>query len=241
MLIVYTFMYIFGVVLFEKIPIVTSTIILGIILGLKFIFNSGYRDIIISIIRKRKYIKIISMLIIIIIYAIFISTVLQKYEYSIVKTFINQLICINIGVLLFGLFKYKNKKNDIIKFIIYAFLMQGFIQISSFLIPSINEFFNNFRSQSVIVNGQWKYGGIRGLAVAGSNFYGLASAYGLIFIIYLKDISIIWNGKKILKLISLAILIFGGLSAGRTSIIGLVIGLLISGYSILKTSFFIRK
>lgn len=226
MLLIIVFMYLFGFIPIKQVPILTSTIVVGLILGLKFILDKEYRRIVISIITRKKIWNLFIILIIIQVYSICITAINNVYDFSIVKTFINQYITLIIGILVYCFFIIKGKSQNIIDYIIYAFIVQSIIQLVSFISPSINEMLNIFRSESAIRTGQWKYSGVRGLAISGTNFYGLACAYGLMYIFYFDRWKYLFKNNSMIKFISLLILFFGGLSAGRSSFIGLAISII---------------
>ena len=72
---------------------------------------------------------------------------------------------------------------------------------------------------------------MRGLAISGPTFFTLAVGYGLVYIYYFVNWSNIFNNYKILRIIFLIMLIFGGASAARSSFVGLILG---SAYLLVK-------
>jgi len=150
----------------------------------------------------------------------------MTYEYSIIKTFLNQFINLNIGIFIYALYRMKDKESLVNKHIIYIFIIQAFIQLISFINPRINEFLNIFRYDGAIIVGQLGYGGIRGLSISGTSFFGLGVGYGLVYIYYFANWEKIFVEYKIFKYVFLLLLIFGGMSAARSSSIGLILGAL---------------
>lgn len=226
MRLVLLFMYVFSFKVISNISILRSDYISALVLLTLTIFNKKMRYEIKDIFLRKKVMLVFTYLIAIISYCLFISTFKGTYEYSIIKTFLSQFIQLFIGILLFSLYKSKGKEKTIVKDIIYIFIIQSCIQFISLISPRINEFFNLFRSDSAIIKGQLGYGGIRGLAISGSAFFGLGIGYGLIYIYYICNWNKILNKYKILKLIFFIMLLFGGLSAARSSIAGIIIGIL---------------
>ena len=167
-------------------------------------------------------------------YGLFVSTVHQTYEYSFVVTFISQLINLGIGLLVFSLYIKKSKENVIIRHLIYIFIAQSTIQFISFVSPEINELLNFFRNENAISIGQEGYGNLRGLSISGSAFFGLGAVYGLIYIVYIINWDKLFKNNKLLKIAFFILLIFGGLSAARTSLVGILFGVL---YLIIKRLF----
>ncbi len=227
MLVVYLFMYIFSFNLFQN-SIFTSSIFLGIYLLLYLILHKKNRDLFFSQFLNKRVFMIFVFLTFIIIISLAFPTFHGTYDYSIIKTFINQFINLLIGLMLYSLYIYKGKQTKLLKHLIVVFIIQAIIQFTSFTFPVVNDFFNNFRSDKVIEKGQENYGGIRGLSLSSSSFFGLSSTYGLIFLIYLMNWKDVVFKSSVVKVFTFVLLIFGGLSAGRTSLIGLSIGIVFS-------------
>ncbi|MDT2802004.1 hypothetical protein P7H56_06915 [Vagococcus lutrae] len=143
------------------------------------------------------------------------------YDFSIVKTFINQFIYL-IGILAFYPFLIINKKNPL-QILINIFYLQSSIQILSFLSPKVRVFLNVFRDDYAISKGQLEYGNIRGLAISNTAFFGLGVAYGIIIILMLSN----WNSLKpksnVLKIFLFLGLLFGSFSAARSSSVSILI------------------
>lgn len=223
-MIIILFMYIFMIPLKGNLQFITSNIVVGFILSVYFIINSRYRGIVIRILKNKRVLFIFSFLIIIIMYSLFIPTLLRTYDYSIIKTLINQLINLIIGILIYSLYYKKNDTNKILQNLIYVFIFQSVIQIVSFVSPGINDFLNHFRTDDVILRGQLGYGGIRGLSISGSAFFGLAVSYGLIIIYYLDNWTKLFPKYPILRIVFFASVLFGAISSARISLVGLILG-----------------
>lgn len=219
------FLYIFMIPIFEEFTFMTTNLIVGLFLFLYFLFNSKYRMIVESILKKKRIFLIFSVLTIIIIYSLMIPTYFGTYDYSMVTTLLNQFINLLVGVLLYSLYVLKRKNKMITHDLIMVFVIQSIIQFVSFISPNINEILNFFRTESVIQRGQMDYGGIRGLSISGSAFFGLGIGYGLILIYYIIN----WNKiskAPILRIMFFILILFGALSAARISFVGLFIGLI---------------
>ena len=124
-MIIILFMYIFMIPLKGNLQFITSNIVVGFILSVYFIINSRYRGIVIRILKNKRVLFIFSFLIIIIMYSLFIPTLLRTYDYSIIKTLINQLINLIIGILIYSLYY---KKMILIKFYRILFMCLFFSQ-----------------------------------------------------------------------------------------------------------------
>lgn len=241
-IIFFMFCAIFAFLPIQKIPFLTSSIFLGLFFFLRFCLNKIYRKYVFNVLFNKKNIYIILSLIFIIIYSLFLPTFKSTFDYSIIQTFLNQLLNLSICVFLLGYIFEKGEEKRIIDYIVIVFWFQSIIQISSFLIPQLREFFDNFKNPSNLVIVADKYNGYRGLAVSNSNFFGLATSYGLIYLLfafYHRQLLI----KKSTKVLIAFCLGFGGISAGRSSVIGLVFAiayLLLRKLKYVKKSFVIR-
>lgn len=221
MLILLLFMFLFSF----PIALISSELIVGILLFVLLIFNNKYRNTVLKIVLNKRVILIFMSLFAIIGFSLFIPTLHLTYEYSIVRAFVARVVILLIGILLYSFYLYKDSSEMILKNIIYVFIIQSFIQLISFIYPEVKEILNIFRSESAIII-QENYGNIRGLAISGSAVFGLAICYGLIYIYYIIYWKDMFSNYKMLRLISFVLLLFGGLSAGRTAFIGIPIGLL---------------
>src|SRR5699024_1494084 len=142
---------------------------------------------------------------------------------------------LSIGVLIFALYKMKESINLLPIHLIYIFFIQGCIQLISYLVPQINEFLNIFRTDGVISIGQNEYyDGARGLAISGQGFFGLGIGYAIIFVIIFKYWKKLTPNFPIFRYFILGILVFGGLSAARVSLVGIIIGVI---YTIIENLF----
>lgn len=225
-LIIFLFMYIFGFNLPVDIDILNSSIILGLILGLYFSISPKYRSTVIGVLQRKKVLFIFVFLLGIILYSLSISTIQLTYEYSIIRSLLNQMINLFIGILLYSLYVYKGKVDLIVHHIIYIFIIQSSIQLISFIFPPINEFLNIFRNESAVILGTEQYGGIRALSVSGQAFFGLGVGFGLVYIYYFLNWKYLFSNYKVIKILFLLLLIFGGTSAARSSYVGLVLGII---------------
>lgn len=222
--ILYLFMYIFGFKISFLPDFFNSTFIIGIVMFFLLVTKNDFRKKTFELFTLKKIWYVFSGLIIIISFSLLITMMNGAYDFSIIPSLVSQGINLTIGVILFSWYLYKNKATRIIDDIILVFVLQGVIQLISFVSVDIRELLNIFRGESAISVGHDQYKGMRGLALSGSAFFGLSAAYGLSLILFF--INYLKKGKKIdlVGLIQLAILLFGGLSAGRTSLTGLFIG-----------------
>ena len=216
-----TFMYLFAFPL-SKIPVIDSSWIAILVLMLYLFFNRKYKAYAYRMVCQKKVYNTLAMIVFICLYCGIVTTLHGVYDYSFITTMLHQAVSLIFG--LFVIAYLKTKEKNILETIIYAFVAQGVLQMISMFIPKFRDATNIFRPESAIYIGQWSYTGIRGLAISGSAFFGLAVAYGMIDILWALYHDKLFTEKTPLsKMVMLAILIFGGFSAGRTSFIGFII------------------
>jgi hypothetical protein len=145
-------------------------------------------------------------------------------DFSYNKTFLHTFIQVIGGMCLYLYFEYQGNGKRVLEYVIKAFIIQTLIQWGAFLIPPVRNMVNLFKSESIITMGE-AYGGVRALGLAGSNFFGLAVAYGLIFILYWSEHNKLFCNNKQFKFALYLFLITGTFFAGRTGYVGLAVGI----------------
>lgn len=234
------FSYIFNFPVLSQSFGMGSNFVIGFFLLIFAFLNNKYREIIINLFNKKYILIIFSILTIICLYSFMIPTILDTDDYSIIPNFISQYFTLSIGIFVFALYIYKGRVSKLPLDLIYIYFIQGCIQLVSLVFPSVNIVLNNFRTSGAVEIGQEGfYGGIRGLSISGQAFFGLGVGYALIFILILKYWSQITPQFKVLRFVIFSIILFGGLSAARVSLVGLVVGSIykISTYIYTKKSF----
>lgn len=229
MTIVFFFFYIFAFPI-NNIPIIDSSWIAFSMLLVFFIINNDYRDTVLRLICNKQIYKICGIIAIISLYGAINTSLSNRYDFQFIVTLIHQIISLLFGVFVVSYAIYK--KNNIIETIIYSFFIQSIIQMTSMISPQFRDATNILRPESAIIRGQWTYTGIRGLGISGSAFFGLAISYGLLFVLWaLNRKEVLKNVPLALKMLILGFIIVGGVSAGRTSLFGLIFALFIIIYS----------
>ena len=234
------FSYIFNFPVLSQLFGMGSNFVIGFFLLIFAFLNNKYRAIAINLFNKKYILIIFSILTIICLYSLVIPTILDTDDYSIIPNFISQYFTLSIGIFVFALYIYKARVSKLPLDLIYIYFIQGCIQLVSLLFPSVNIVLNNFRTSGAVEIGQEGfYDGIRGLSISGQAFFGLGVGYALIFILILKYWSQITPQFKVLRFVIFSIILFGGLSAARVSLVGLIIGSIykMSTYIYTKKSF----
>ncbi|MDY9918634.1 MAG: hypothetical protein U2P89_07145 [Proteiniphilum sp.] len=197
-----------------------STILLFLFLSLISFFNIK------NVYRNFKYIntvffQISTWLVLIIFISFLYPFAHSTYDFSIIKTFINQLISLLVVILfLINSFNGKKNHNYYINIIIASFTIQSIIIITSLLSPSFKSIIEITQSDETIYKSLVSYGGYRNLAFGSTQFFGLNALYGfvLFLIIYVYE-----NNQKhpFLYLIVFLLAFIGCIFTGRT---GLLVG-----------------
>lgn len=216
-----TFLYIFGFSLWHGI-FLDSTILCGVCLvGYGFI-NKPYRAVLSSFISGSKLIKnIIKVSLMVIIWALIVLLINNSDDYQFLITFIHMLLVFLIGLLLFSYLAYSGNAENTVKLILICFFIQSLIQWAAFSIPPIKSIINFTKSEHTIQIGQ-SYSGMRANALAGSDFFGLSSAYAIALLLFVSKKNTILYSNRALRLLFFIVLITGTFFAGRTGYIGLI-------------------
>ena len=184
-------------------------------------FNKDYRLNIHKVLMDKRVVRIFVSLLLIIFYALLIATIKETYDFTIGKTFLSQLVQLLIGVFLFSYIHSKGKHVPVI--IIESFFVQSLIMVASFLNENINSFLDYFRSSTLVdfIDQREWYQGIRGLGIAGSNFFGLAIGFGILYILIVHYYSELPIKSSVVRVSCLIIIVVMGTTAGRISLVGL--------------------
>jgi hypothetical protein len=221
------FLYIFA---FE-IPIVNdSAKFVGLILIVNYLVSSEYRKRVNVIIFSKKSLIIIMSWALVVSWFLLTQLIHLTYQFTFLKTYINLLIQIIIGLFIVSLYSNENLEELLIKDLVLCFILQTVIQWISFINPNVRELLNVFKSSDAIRIGQ-KYNNMRALALSGSQFFGLSATYGLIYMIYVDKMSYFSKKGIITYLLIFLLLISGTFFAGRTGYIGLFLAILIYCFS----------
>ncbi|EFD0472705.1 hypothetical protein FFW93_25130, partial [Escherichia coli] len=120
----------------------------------------------------------------------------------------------------------QHNNDNVLKLFFLIALLQSFFIILMMFFPSINAYIQSIiRTKEEIEFMSNTYGGIRGLGISGSVAFGLAIIMSL-----LSFLSIVWFNEEdcnipfFLKLFFIILLLFASISAGRTAVLGFVLG-----------------
>lgn len=213
------FFFVFNFQLIKGLAISSSfAIALGLALCYLLISDSAKQRI--SSLVNSGYFKTIAILISTTLLYSGVSVILHATDdYSYCEALFKALLVI-VGSIIFFVFLVDAFNVSAVETIIDIFILQSFIIVLSFFNANFKEATDVFRTDGSILTSE-RYSGYRGLALAGSAYYGLAIAYSFIYVLVAHHWAT-WSIKLLpLKICLLGLLIFAGITAGRTAAVGL--------------------
>lgn len=164
-------------------------------------------------------------------YSIIISFTHFTYDVTIIKTFVNQIICFSctINTIFFIYIYVLDSKYDLHNIIVAAFVLQSVIMILAFSSSSFADFVRMFQGPD-LQRLKHSYGGIRTLMLANTAFYGLGATYGFVFMYNSFRISLIERKITIINVLVYIGLIAGICLVARTGFIGVLLGIVFLFY-----------
>ncbi|MBR5227167.1 MAG: hypothetical protein IKV94_00805 [Clostridia bacterium] len=210
------FMYLFA---FKIYSIFDSALLVGAILFGIYCFKEEFRKKVNKDLLNKYSIRVFICFGIIAAISALMTLINGTFDFTYIKTLLHLAIAIFIGYVLIIYFWYRGKKSEIVNHIIVAFIVQSFLQWFFFLFPTISQFFNFLRSESM-VKYNIIYSGYRGLAITTSGFFSLSSAYGLVFLLFFSKYNTLFK-NVIVKYFVFLLLLSGTFFAGRTGFVAL--------------------
>lgn len=216
---VIVFMYVF---MFRIVGVIDSAIAVGCLVAFLIVFNRKAQRRLKAILRSEKFIGMLLAFIAMCAWIFAVSVVNGTRDFSFVKTWLHVFIQICIGILVYCYLFGNSEARNIVNFIIVAFLIQSVIEWLGMLSPTVKSLIYMTKSASTIRIAN-QYGGIRGLSLAGSSFFGLAVAFGLVYILFFSNYNTLFGKHRIVKLFCFFLLLSGTFFAGRTGVVGLLL------------------
>lgn len=221
--IIITFFYIFGFS-FKNGTGLDSTMLVFAFLCFKALYGKKYFNLLIKFFRTSYFRNIVICYFLINILCIFSIFANDTNDYSFLKTFFHMFFLIVTGCLLFVYFSSKCKSKYIVENVVICFIVQTIIEWLAYIFPSIKNIVNYTKSYATIIKGQ-SYSGIRGNALAASDFFGLSVSYACILLLFFSKKNSIFKSNKFIRLLLYTFIVSGTFFAGRTGFIGLLIAL----------------
>ncbi|MEZ9158457.1 hypothetical protein AB4169_09285 [Vibrio lentus] len=177
-----------------------------------------------KILLDRSTLLLIFSIIIICIVSLVYPLLTETYDFTILSTLLNQFISIFLALILVSYFNI-DKTHSVIEFIIFAFVIQSLIQLTAFLYTPFFEFVKLFQSETAIEIGEtYGGGGMRAVAISGSQFFGLSASYGFVFLLFFNYL-VTKRRTSITDLVIFSLLVVGTIFSGRTGFVGLAAAL----------------
>lgn len=210
---------------FENINSVLLSIML---LPFIYIFNPLLFSKAISLLRQKKIWFIPFVYLVVIFLSLLIIVLYGTYDYRMIVTWVNNLLSYWIMLLFCVYFIANTNKYDrfyiALKVINIVFIIQVVMVIVMLISPDIRSTIQEITKSEAIVEKMSQYMGVRGLGVTGMAAFGLAIIMGLYGFLLSYSLSISSRYNIYIKSIVYCLTLIAALSAGRTAILGFVLG-----------------
>ncbi|WP_261289032.1 hypothetical protein [Serratia fonticola] len=165
---------------------------------------------------------------IIIVFTSFLTIIYGKYDFSFTLRFLFQVVYLLFAILVTSVIYYiglrKKKENFVELCILNAFLLQALIILTAFVSPTVRDIIQLFQDDATVQIAA-QYSGIRGLALAGAQFFGLSVGFSIALI--LSTFLYVNNKISTLRYVSYFILFTVSIFfVGRSGLLGSAISLL---------------
>ncbi len=226
---VLVFMYVF---MFRIVGIIDSAIFVGAILVILICFDRRAQRIIINVLNSKTFIHLLLIFFGLCVWLMIVMLINGVLDFSFYKTWVHAIIQVVIGIMLYGYLYSHSAHKNITNYLILAFLYQTAIEWLAFISPSFKSLIYLTKEAETILIAD-RYSGIRGLSLAGSSFFGLAVAFGLMYILFFSDNITLFKRHPMCRVFAFFFLLTGTFFAGRTGLIGVALILLYFLYRII--------
>lgn len=220
-LLAFSFLYAF------KLPVVGNSAYIAFVLLAIFVFLSSQSfSNALYLFKEPIVIFILFSFIMIAALAVAVTSFHNVYDYSIVTSLINNLLSV-IGVIFLVSILHGRHEKSVIDLFVTLLLIQSVIIIAMLVLPSLRELIQGMiRSESEMARLSG-YAGVRGLGLSGSIAFGLAVTMGtLVFFLHYWLAYYQRNKSSIMTFCILSLALLASLSAGRTAVLGFLVGLI---------------
>jgi hypothetical protein len=218
---IYSIVLLFLLIFSPIIPFFYNGTLFALILSLPYIIlNDESKNCLIWFLRQKIIKYIIYAPIVLVFISIFFSIIHLTFDFTIVKTLINQSLTALVIVIVLSIILKKDTDLKSIHLLLWiVFLMQSVIIFAAFIIEDFRVFIRMFQPESFRHMDDYR-GGIRTLTVSSTGFFGLGCTYGLLYILYLKFL-IDNKLKSVSYIILFLIFVISTFFIARTGFIGL--------------------
>lgn len=228
MWIVLLFMYVFSFKTNDIVPAYNSTFLAGTVLCFMVLVKNKRMSTVLFIINQKEVYGLFLVQVLIVLYSVVITCVKGTGDFSVTKYMSLQILYMVVAVLFVTSSNERVPgRKTIYEWIIIVFMCQAGIELVSLMSPTVNSWLNVFRHSEMVERAISSYSvRFRGLAVSGSSFFGLGIGFGLILLLYIVNWKDVFKGRRTFKAFALFLIVSGGILAARSSMAGLVIGVI---------------
>lgn len=209
---IYSILIFFIIFAFPLLPFLNSVKIVSLYVIMLFLFKNSMRDNIRLFFKK--FSRFFFIYYFVFLYTFVITILFSAYDFSLTGRVISSFFLYFIS---FTFFQYASQYIKVEKVVVYCFVIQSIIIILSMFSESIFSMLEPFRK--VDAEKELSYGRLRGNAVCGYQFFGISTMYTFVITYLILHLKKIKYGVS-----SLILLCIAGITSGRISILGIIIG-----------------
>lgn len=212
------------VFMFKVVSVVDSSMVVGVLLAFLLLISVRFRHCFFYSVNGQKFMTLSALFLALVAWIFIALSINGGGDLSFIKTLLHLYIQFIICYLLFSFLKSNGVAHKIPNYLLAAFIIQSIIIVFGIINSSFRQFLLSTKSELEISLSN--HYGFRGASLSGSSFFGLAISFGAMFIVYFYTLKEKKNNNIFVSLLTLSLLTFASLSAGRTAIIGLFFAIL---------------
>lgn len=218
-----------------KIPLIYNSIFFAFVLSIFFASDGCLSELTMFLKVKNNFVYVF-VFSLPFIYYLSLTTFTNEYDYTLINIFIGSLLYYALTIFIVCAVFSKSSLDEFNNILIIVIALQAAIILFSFSFPAFQQLLDIFRTnESIEISQRYYGGGIRGLALSGSQFFGLSSL--LAVIVFVSAILEYESKKRVWVYLMLIICSIVFMSVGRTAIIGIIFFQL---YAILSLKQFVK-
>lgn len=207
---------------------INSTMIVVAYMAIYALIKRDFMSSLLKMLRNRFVWALTGLYVITNLWVIVCLLVNKSSDFSFLITFLHVFFQIAAGVLLYKFLEYRKTKERITDYLMISFTAQTAIQWLACFIPFIREVIY-FTKDAETISKSISYGGVRAVALSGSNFFGLSAAYALVALLFWSEKNTLLQKNRALKLLLYCFMMSGTFFAGRTGFVGVIFAILFLG------------
>lgn len=207
-------------------PLVGNSAYLALVLSFAFLLVSQTAMNCFTNLIKNKFV-IFSLVIFLslLLFSLFVTTFHNQYDFTIVRTLTNNFLSTIGCVALVSLIYSWAGKRNIMDLMVHVLFIQTFFILIMLLSPDIRELIQSFIRTDSQMERMATYNNVRGLGISGSVAFGLAITMGLLgFLLHYWFAFYNKKSNSLYTFIVFVLCLLAALSAGRTAVLGFVVG-----------------